>query len=91
MYVYRNTVTGILLLCFDSSSHVLLIVIFIMAAVETMWYLYTPMVMNSVYGRKGRTQAQTLPHAAYEGLQAIAIVEHQEALLYSLYLVVRQH
>ena len=55
MYVYRNTVTGILLLCFDSSSHVLLIVIFIMAAVETMWYLYTPMVMNSVYGRKGRT------------------------------------
>ena len=55
MYVYLNTVTGILLLCFDSSSYLLLIVIFIMAAVETMWYLYTPMVMNSVYGRKGRT------------------------------------
>ena len=55
MYVYLNIVTGILLLCFDSSSYLLLIIIFIMAAVETMWYLYTLIVMNSVYGRKGRT------------------------------------
>ena len=55
MYVYLNTVRSILLLCFDSSSYLLLIVIFIMAAVETMWYLYTLIVMNSVYGRKGRT------------------------------------
>ena len=55
MYVYLNTVRSILLLCFDSSSYLLLIVIFIMVAVETMWYLYTLIVMNSVYARKGRT------------------------------------